>query len=74
MSNEQLRLMVQSDVSSLLTNYMMQNSLSAYIMEDALNKYMLTLKDAVMQEFIRVISVSEAAQTEQEEESDGEQG
>lgn len=73
MSNEQLRVMVQSDISTLLTNYMSQNNLPAYIMEDAVNKYMLTLKEAVMQEFIRAISVQESAQEEQEDTENGEQ-
>lgn len=69
MSNEQLRLMVQSDVSSLLTGYMTQNNLPAYVMEDAVNKYMLTLKDETMKEFIKAISTpQESASIEQEEE------
>lgn len=52
MTNEQKRLEVYSAIDQYLGSFMVQNQVPASMMEDALNKCMLNLKDRVVQEFI----------------------
>lgn len=52
MTNEQKRLEVYNAIDQYLGSFMVQNQVPASMMEDALNKCMLNLKDRVVQEFI----------------------
>lgn len=52
MTYEQKRLEVYSSIDQYLGSFMTQNQVPASMMEDALNKCMLNLKDRVVQEFI----------------------
>ena len=52
MTIEQQRLEVYSAIDQYLGSFMVQNQVPASMMEDALNKCMLNLKDRVVQEFI----------------------
>lgn len=75
MTQEQLRLDVQSTVKSYVLNLMRQNNIPAAMMEDALNFTLLDVKDAVFQEFIAAVSAESQPQdteAESKEEADGE--
>lgn len=70
MTEQQFRLEVQSGVKQILDGFMTANNIAPSMMEDAINKYLVSLKDKVLQEFITAASqplIQE--QTEQEEES-----
>lgn len=56
MTQEQFRLELQNAVKQCLDGIQMQNQVSSAAMEDAINKYLLTLKDKVLQEFIAAAS------------------
>ena len=56
MTQEQFRLELQNAVKQCLDGIQMQNQVSSAAMEDAINKYLLTLKDRVLQEFIAAAS------------------
>lgn len=56
MTQEQFRLELQNAVKQCLDGIQMQNQISSAAMEDAINKYLLTLKDKVLQEFIAAAS------------------
>ena len=60
MTNEQKRLEVYNAIDQYLGSFMVQNQVPASMMEDALNKCMLNLKDRVVQEFIEA-AVQESA-------------
>lgn len=70
MTQEQYRLELQNTVKEFLEGIRVQNKVSAAAMEDAINKYLLELKDKVMTEFIAAASQPPAAegQTTKEEE------
>lgn len=55
MSEEQKRLMVQNTVISYLTNIQQSNDISSAMMEDAVNKYLVLLKDQIAQELLLAI-------------------
>jgi glycerol-3-phosphate responsive antiterminator len=50
--NLQTRLELQAAVQQLIDNFMTNNRVSPSLMEDALNKVMVGLKDAVMTEYL----------------------
>lgn len=60
MTNEQKRLEVYNAIDQYLGSFMVQNQVPASMMEDALTKCMLNLKDRVVQEFIEA-AVQESA-------------
>lgn len=70
MTQEQFRLELQNAVKQCLDGIQMQNQVTSAAMEDAINKYLVDLKDRVLQEFIAAASQpSTQEQAEQEEES-----
>ena len=73
MTHEQQRLETQSAVVSWTNWFMTQNQIPASLMEDALNKAILSLKDQVIQEFIQAVTTETAAneQEPKEEEASG---
>ena len=52
MTQEQFRLELQNAIQQCLDGIQMQNQVTSAAMEDAINKYLVTLKDKVLQEFI----------------------
>ena len=74
MTQEQFRLELQNAVKQCLDGIQMQNRVSSAAMEDAINKYLLILKDRVLQEFIAAASQPPAVeeQSAEEEESGAE--
>nr|DAU35927.1 MAG TPA: hypothetical protein [Caudoviricetes sp.] len=73
MTHEQQRLETQSAVVSWTNWFMTQNQIPASLMEDALNKAILSLKDQVVQEFIQAVTAETAVneQEPKEEEASG---
>ena len=73
MTHEQQRLETQSAVVSWTNWFMAQNQIPASMMEDALNKAILSLKDQVVQEFIQAVTTETAVneQEPKEEEASG---
>ena len=73
MTHEQQRLETQSAVVSWTNWFMAQNQIPASLMEDALNKAILSLKDQVVQEFIQAVTAETAANEQElkEEEASG---
>lgn len=71
MTQEQFRLELQNAVKQCLDGIQMQNQVSSAAMEDAINKYLVTLKDKVLQEFIAAASQPSMAEEQltKEEES-----
>lgn len=59
--NLEKRMQVQAAVNEWVNNFMRDNNLSASIMEDALSKTLLSIKDQAMREFLIYIQT----QTEQ---------
>lgn len=59
MNELELRIRVQGMVKQWVNNFMLSNGVSATVMEDALNKVVSELKDAVMQEFIASVTASQ---------------
>ena len=50
--NLEKRMQVQAAVNEWVNNFMRDNNLSASIMEDALSKILLSIKDQAMREFL----------------------
>jgi len=71
MTEEQFRLELQRAVQQCLDGIQIQNQVTSAAMEDAINKYLVTLKDKVLQEFIVAASQPQMAeeQSAKEEES-----
>jgi len=67
MVEQQLRLEVQKMVKRVLSSIRQQNQVPAYMMEDAINSYLIELKDDTFQEFITAITVQEPEEIEGEE-------
>lgn len=70
MTQEQFRLELQNAIQQCLDGIQMQNQVTSAAMEDAINKYLVTLKDKVLQEFIAAASqplVAEEQLTKEEE-------
>lgn len=70
MTQEQFRLDAQTTISSLLEDVRIQNGVPAAVMEDAINKYLVKLKDVVVQEFIQAV-MAESAASDNAKEEDG---
>ena len=70
MTQEQFRLELQNAIQQCLDGIQIQNQVTSAAMEDAVNKYLVTLKDKVLQEFIAAASqpsVAEEQLTKEEE-------
>lgn len=70
MTQEQFRLELQNVIQQCLDGIQIQNQVTSAAMEDAINKYLVTLKDKVLQEFIAAASqpsVAEGQLTKEEE-------
>lgn len=74
MSDFEFRMRIQGAVQEFVESFMKQNNLSAAVMEDAMNKSMVWLKDQVLKE--TVLSMTQAKpqepESEKEEDNDGE--
>lgn len=70
MTHEQFRLDAQTTINSLLEDVRVQNGVPAAVMEDAINKYLVKLKDVVVQEFIQAV-MAESAASDNAKEEDG---
>lgn len=71
MTAEQFRLETQRGITQILNNFMDANQISAAYMEDAINKYLVGLKDQVMQEFIMAASQPTIQEQPEKEEEGG---
>lgn len=71
MTQEQFRLELQNAVKQCLNGIKIQNQVSAAAMEDAINNYLVGLKDEVLHEFILAASQpnNDEEQLAKEEES-----
>lgn len=70
MTQEQYRLELQNTVREFLEGIRVQNNVTAAAMEDAINKYLVELKDKIVSEFIAAASqppVAEEQLTKEEE-------
>lgn len=75
MTNLQLKMEVQGAAQNWVASIMQQYGVSAVIMEDALTKVLLNLKDLVTQETIREILTAQTSneiETEEKEEKEEE--
>lgn len=72
MTQEQFRLELQNTVKTCLDGIQIQNQVTSAAMEDAINKYLVDLKDKVLQEFIAAASQPPAVvEDNQEKEEEG---
>lgn len=71
MTAEQFRLETQRGITQILNNFMDANQIPAAYMEDAINKYLVGLKDQVMQEFIMAASQPTIQEQSEKEEKGG---
>lgn len=69
MNEFELRLRLQNALQDYVNQVMISNNVSAAMMEDALNKVLINLKDKVILEFIAAVSqpVQEDIMKEQED-------
>lgn len=73
MNEFELRLRLQNTVQDYVNQLMTSNNVPAAMMEDALNKVLVNLKDKVLLEFIAAASQPQPIQEEEvEEQEDGE--
>lgn len=72
MSDFEFRMRIQGAVQEFVENFMSQNNLSAAVMEDAMNKSMVWLKDQVLKE--TVLSMTQAKPQEPESEKEENNG
>lgn len=72
MSDFEFRMRIQGAVQEFVENFMKQNNLSAAVMEDAMNKSMVWLKDQVLKE--TVVSMTQAKPQESESEKEEDNG
>lgn len=70
MTQEQFRLELQNAIQQCLDGIQMQNQVTSAAMEDAINKYLVMLKDKVLQEFIAAASQPPVAEEQLTEEED----
>lgn len=68
MDNYTMRLQVQATMQQMVESFMQQNNLSAAVVEDALNKTTLYIKDLVVKEMLV------ARQEQQQIEPDSQEG
>ena len=52
MTNEQKRMAVYNTIANYLMTLQQQNDISSTMMEDAINKYLVSLKDQIIQELL----------------------
>lgn len=72
MNEFELRLRLHATLNEYINQLMISNNISAAMMEDALNKVLVELKDKVFAELFTASSAS-VVQEEEIEEQDGEQ-
>lgn len=72
MTQEQFRIEIQTNVENWLNGFMQQNNIPAAMMEDAINKALVGIKEKVLQEFIMAASQPAQPQEEVKEEDSGE--
>ena len=75
MSDFEFRMRIQGAVQEFVENFMKQNNLSAAVMEDAMNKSMVWLKDLILKETILSMTQAkpqEEPESEKEESNGGE--
>lgn len=72
MTQEQFRIEIQTSVENWLNGFMQQNNIPAAMMEDAINKALVGIKEKVLQEFIIAVSQPAQSQEEAKEEDSGE--
>lgn len=72
MTQEQFRIEVQTSVKNFVDDLIITNNIPAAIMEDALNKVLLDIKDQVLREFIVAASRTVKEQPVKEEDNSGE--
>ena len=70
MTQEQYRLELQNTVRNYLEGIRVQNNVTAAAMEDAINKYLVELKDKIVSEFIAAVSQPPAVEEEPVEEEE----
>lgn len=70
MIQEQYRLELHRAVQNCLEGIRVQNQVSAAAMEDAINRYLVSLKDLVMSELIAAASQPDTADEGQEKEEE----
>lgn len=70
MTQEQYRLELQNTVRDYLEGIRVQNNVTAAAMEDAINKYLVELKDKIVSEFIAAASQPPAVEEEPVEEEE----
>ena len=70
MSDFEFRMRIQGAVQEFVENFMKQNNLSAAVMEDAMNKSMVWLKDQVLKETVLSITQTKSQEPESEKEED----
>lgn len=72
MTQEQFRIEVQTSVKNFVDDLIITNNIPAAVMEDALNKVLLDIKDQVLREFIVAASQPIQKQPVKEEDNGGE--
>nr|DAR16919.1 MAG TPA: hypothetical protein [Caudoviricetes sp.] len=70
MSDFEFRMRIQGAVQEFVENFMKQNNLSAAVMEDAMNKSMVWLKDQVLKETVLSMTQAKPQEPESEKEED----
>lgn len=70
MSDFEFRMRIQGAVQEFVENFMKQNNLSAAVMEDAMNKSMVWLKDQVLKETVLSMTQAKPQELESEKEED----
>lgn len=72
MSDKEFRVRVQDSVQEYVQHFMAQNNVSASMMEDAMNKAMVWVKEQVTKELILSMAIQNQTNAEEEkEEEDG---
>jgi len=73
MTNEQKRMALYNTITNYLVALQQQNNIPASMMEDAINKYLVSLKDQIIQEMLLEIPEEESnIQEEKNEQVDEE--
>lgn len=72
MTQEQFRIEVQTSVKNFVDDLIITNNIPAAMMEDALNKVLVDIKDQVLREFIVAASRTVQEQPAKEEDNGGE--
>ena len=70
MSDFEFRMRIQGAVQEFVESFMKQNNLSAAVMEDAMNKSMVWLKDQVLKETVLSMTQAKPQEPESEKEED----